>query len=231
MEAFSAPTPSGRSCPGLVPARERPAEQAKPSPAGTASAGPGGPGRGDHSGGDGSRAAGRDVSVSERERARRPAARPSTAQADVWRRLRRDRQPAGRSGVPAGLTRAGTTRGNVALAQCTRDVPARVLQERRVRARYLAHTPPPAGSHSYRTQARSARSASRAGCAEQSDSAGRRRTADRVTPPCRWRAMCRSGSFTLQRSHAFSGKRDEQTASIFRAKRKRRSRTIRAIPK
>ena len=75
--------------------------------AGTASAGPCGPGRRERS-----------------DRSRRPsnasgrADPPPRHQAKrlPWfvRRLRRGRQPAGRSGVPAGHDRAGTTRGNEA---------------------------------------------------------------------------------------------------------------------
>jgi hypothetical protein len=45
------------------------------------------------------------------ERTRRPSRRAASVSATGCARLRRGRQPAGRSGVPAGLTRAGTTHG------------------------------------------------------------------------------------------------------------------------
>jgi len=50
----------------------------------------------------------------QRERTRRPSRRAASVSAAGCARLRRGRQPAGRSGVPAGHDRAGTTRGNVA---------------------------------------------------------------------------------------------------------------------
>jgi len=75
--------------------------------AGTASAGPCGPGRRERS----DRSRGPERSGARR----RPAARPkASATAAFVRRLRRSRQPDGRSGAPAGLDRAGTTRGNEA---------------------------------------------------------------------------------------------------------------------
>ena len=57
----------------------------------------------------------------------------------------------------------------------------RVLQERRIRARYFAHMPPPAGSLDYRTQRFAVQRLPRSRCAERSDFAPRRRTAGLVT--------------------------------------------------
>lgn len=80
----------------------------------------------------------------QRERDRRPAATaPSAATAVVWRRLRRARHPAGRSGGP-GLIPAGADVNAVQRSGTERTTAtARILAERRFVRATAPHTPPP----------------------------------------------------------------------------------------
>jgi len=64
-----------------------------------------------------------------------------------WRRLRRGGSRWAQRG-PRRSDQGGHDSQAGSAADGLRDVPARVLQERRVRARCFAHTPPPAGLHS-----------------------------------------------------------------------------------
>jgi hypothetical protein len=107
VEAPSART-VGRSNRGFGDRAQRTPGQAPGERAGTASAGPGGPGRRDPAKRE-TGAAGRSREAGERTR--RPSRRAASVSAAGCARLRHGRKPAGRSGVPAGHDRAGTTRG------------------------------------------------------------------------------------------------------------------------
>lgn len=108
---------------------------------------------------------------SDSERARRPA---GSAAAEAFAAAD------GRSGVPAGHTRAGTTRRpraqRTAAGTCRRG-----LAERRVRAAALPRTPPPAGLHS------SGRSDSGGGSRARDRPEARRRTGARRAA---WLSLC-----------------------------------------
>ena len=108
------------------------------------------------------------------EREPRPAVEPprrADPPRSFWRRLRRGGSRWAQRG-PRRSDQGGHDSRSGSAADGPRDVPARVLQERRVRARCFAHTPPPAGLHS------TGRSA-----AEEE--------ADDVTAARRWRGVCR----------------------------------------
>ena len=89
----------------------------------------------------------------QRERDRRPAATaPSAATAVVWRRLRRARHPAGRSGGP-GLISAGADVNAVQRSGTERTTAtARILSERRFVRATAPHTPPPGPTALHRTE-------------------------------------------------------------------------------
>ncbi len=108
-----------------------------------------------------------------RGRRRQPPRRADPPRS-FWRRLRRGGSRwAQRGPRRADLRRAARARERSAAGAGLTGAP--------LRGRYFGHRPPPAGSHSHRTERFAAQRLPRSRCAEGSDSAPRRRTAGRVT--------------------------------------------------